>query len=159
MYVLLLAFSLFLVSLFFFIVSIDLMGLWSLRWAHSKFKLHPLILLLLLFWGNILLSANWLKGFNFKFHVFILKTSSFVSDVDLKLSLSMGWNSIHETHENSRWNKVHPRNIIYNLISCMKCNHHVWIQMAKLNWHLLNLLSITPIFFTKEYVKGVINQY
>jgi hypothetical protein len=35
----------------------------------------------------------------------------------------MGWKPIHEKiYEISRWNKVHPRNTIYSLISSMKCS-------------------------------------
>jgi hypothetical protein len=92
----------FLLSLFILKKKKNLMGIWRLRGAHSKFKL-----LTKLFWN--ILSAK-LKGFDFKFHVFF--ESIFVNEVNLKPPQFDGSPSM-KIHE------IHPWHTIYNIISSM----------------------------------------
>lgn len=91
-----------------------------------------------------LLSANW----NILISIFLFFFYFFFNDVDLK-----PWSPSMKIYKISRWNKVHSRNRIYNFISSIKCRHHMWIQIIKLDQHLLNHLNRTPIFFFQRVCK------
>ncbi len=69
----------------------------------------------------------------------------------------MGWRTSMKIHEISRWNRIYPRNKIYNFVSSMNCTSHMWIQIAKLDCHVLNLPNTTLSPPPKEYVKVHLN--
>jgi hypothetical protein len=89
------------------------------------------------------------KAFDFKFY-FIYFWVSFCEWCGFEAIL-MGWKSIHEKiHEISRWNKVHPRNTIYTLISSMKSS---WFALKSVfalkssRFHEWNMHKIVVVNF------------
>jgi len=96
-----------------------------------------------------------MESFDFEFHSFLI--IHFCEWCGFEVIL-VGWRTSMKIHEISGWNKIYPRNTIYNFVSSMNCTSHMWIQIVELDWHVLNLPNTTLLIFPpKEYVKVHLN--